>query len=39
MYTGVEPQGELALDSPDYLEAAACLAEMRTQWLKGLVRD
>lgn len=39
MFTGAESHGELALDSPEYLEAAAGLAEMRTQWLKGLVRE
>jgi|UniRef100_UPI0037838A5F uncharacterized protein YecT (DUF1311 family) len=39
MYTGAEGQDELALDSPDYLETAAGLAEERTQWLNGLVRE
>lgn len=39
MYTGAEAQDELALDSPEYLEAAAGLADMRTEWLKGLVRE
>lgn len=39
MFTGAESHGDLALDSPEYLEAAAGLAEMRTQWLKGLVRE
>jgi len=39
MYMGADAQGELALDSPEYLEAAAGLAEDRTVWLKGLVRE
>lgn len=39
MYTGAEAQGELPLDAPEYLEAAAGLADMRTRWLKGLVRE
>jgi len=39
MYTGAETDGELALDAPEYLEAAAYLAEDRTKWLKGLVRE
>lgn len=39
MYTGADAQGELALDAPEYLEAAAGLAEDRTTWLKGLIRE
>lgn len=39
MYTGASVQGELPLDAPEYLEAAASLAEDRTAWLKGLVRE
>lgn len=39
LYNNVDGQDDLALDSPDYQEAAAVLAEMRTQWLKGLVRE
>ncbi|MFO1482928.1 MAG: lysozyme inhibitor LprI family protein [Verrucomicrobiaceae bacterium] len=38
MYTGADVQ-ELALDAPEYLEAAAGLEDMRTEWLKGLVRE
>lgn len=37
LYTGAEAQGELALDSPDYLSSAAELEDMRTEWLKALV--
>lgn len=39
IYAGAEGHDELALDSPEYLEAAAGLAEDRTAWLKGLVRE
>jgi uncharacterized protein YecT (DUF1311 family) len=39
MYTGADVRDEVALDAPEYLEAAAGLAEMRTDWLKGLVRE
>lgn len=39
MYTGADAQGELTLDAPEYLEAAAGLAEMRTNWLMGLIRE
>ena len=39
MYTGAAAQGELSLDAPEYLEAAAGLAEMRTNWLMGLIRE
>ena len=39
IYTGVEGQDELSLDAPEYLEAAAGLSDMRTTWLKGLVRE
>lgn len=38
MYTGAAAHEELALDAPEYLEAAAGLEEMRTEWLKGLIR-
>lgn len=39
MYTGAEADGELSLDSPHYLKAAAAITEERTVWLKGLVRE
>jgi uncharacterized protein YecT (DUF1311 family) len=39
MYTGADIQGELPLDSADYLEAAAGLEDMRTEWLKGLIQE
>lgn len=39
MYTGAGGQGELALDSPDYLVAAAGLTEERITWLKGLIQE
>lgn len=39
MYTGAATQGELSLDAPEYLEAAAGLADSRTDWLRGFVRD
>jgi uncharacterized protein YecT (DUF1311 family) len=39
MYTGASAQGELALDAPEYLEAAAGLAEERTTWLQGLMHE
>ncbi|WP_395731659.1 lysozyme inhibitor LprI family protein [Prosthecobacter sp.] len=39
MYTGVDAQGDLALDSPAYLEAAAGLEDMRSEWLKGLIHE
>lgn len=39
LYTGADAQGELALDSPDYLSAAAELEDMRTEWLKALVKE
>jgi len=38
MYTGEDAQDELPLDSPAYLEAAAGLEDMRTDYLQGLVR-
>jgi uncharacterized protein YecT (DUF1311 family) len=38
MYTGEPAQDELPLDSPAYLKAAAGLEDMRTEYLKGLVR-
>lgn len=38
IYTGGGPDGQVALDAPEYLTAAAALEEERTQWLKGLVR-
>lgn len=39
MYTGADAQGELALEAPEYLEAAAGLEDMRTEWLKGLIHE
>ena len=39
MYTGAETQDELPLTAPEYLEAAADLTDIRTEWLKGLVKD
>ena len=39
IYTGADARGELALDSPAYLEAAAGLEDMRTEWLKGLIHE
>ena len=39
MYTGADAQGELALDAPEYLEAAAGLEDMLTEWLKGLIHE
>ncbi|MCF7786413.1 MAG: DUF1311 domain-containing protein [Prosthecobacter sp.] len=39
MYTGAEGQGELPLDAPEYLEAAAGLEDMRTEWLKALIHE
>lgn len=39
MFTGADAQGDLALDSPEYLEAAAGLEDMRTEWLKGLIHE
>lgn len=39
MYTGADFQGELPLDSPDYLSAAAELAESRAAWLRARVRS
>lgn len=39
MYTGADARGELALDSPEYLEAAAGLEDMRAEWLKGLIHE
>ena len=39
MYTGAEGQGELALDTPEYLQAAASLEDMRSEWLQGLIHD
>ena len=39
MYTGADAQGDLALDSPEYLEAAAGLEDMRSEWLKGLIHE
>jgi uncharacterized protein YecT (DUF1311 family) len=38
-YTGADAQGDLPLDSPEYLQAAASLEDMRTEWLKGLIND
>ncbi|MDB6007453.1 MAG: hypothetical protein JWR15_4440, partial [Prosthecobacter sp.] len=39
IYAGADGQEELALDSPEYLEAAAGLADERTTWLKGLIHE
>ncbi|WP_461523765.1 lysozyme inhibitor LprI family protein [Prosthecobacter sp.] len=39
MYTRADAQGELALDLPAYFEAAAGLEGMRSEWLKGLIRE
>lgn len=39
MFAGAEGAEELSLDAPEYLEAAAGLTDMRTSWLKGLVKD
>ena len=39
IYAGAEGHDELALDSAEYLEAAAGLADERTAWLKGLARE
>lgn len=39
MFTGADAQGDLALDSPEYLEAAASLEDERTTWLKGLIHE
>lgn len=39
LYSGADSQGELALDSPDYLSAAAELEDMRTEWLRALVKE
>ncbi len=38
-YTGADAQGDLPLDAPEYLQAAASLEDMRTEWLKGLISD
>lgn len=37
MFTGADVQGDLPLESPEYLQAAAGLEDERTEWLKGLV--
>ncbi len=39
LYTGADAQGDLSLDSSEYLEAAAGLEGMRTEWLKGLLHE
>lgn len=39
MFTGADRQGELSLDDPEYLQAAAGLEDDRTEWLKGLIQD
>lgn len=39
MFTGADVQGELPLDAPEYLQAAAGLEDERTEWLKGLVHE
>jgi uncharacterized protein YecT (DUF1311 family) len=38
LYTGADAQDELPPDAPEYLEAAAGLEDMRTDYLRGLVR-
>ncbi len=38
-YTGADAQDELPLTAPEYLNAAAALEDMRTEWLKGLIQD
>jgi len=39
MYTGAVGRGELPLDAPEYLEAAAGLEDMRSEWLTGLLHE
>ncbi|MGV3661048.1 MAG: lysozyme inhibitor LprI family protein [Prosthecobacter sp.] len=39
LYSGADSQGELALDSAEYLSAAAELEDMRTEWLQALVEE
>lgn len=39
MYAGAEGQDELALDAPEYQQAAASLEDERTTWLKGLIHE
>ena len=39
LYAGEEGTDEISLDTPAYLSAAAELTEMRTPWLRGLVRE
>lgn len=39
IYAGAEGHDELELDAPEYLEAAAGLADERTAWLKGLIHE
>jgi uncharacterized protein YecT (DUF1311 family) len=39
LFTGGGGQEELAIDSPEYLEAAAGLEGERTEWLKGLMHE
>jgi uncharacterized protein YecT (DUF1311 family) len=39
IYAGADGSDELSLNAPEYLEAAAYLAEERTKWLKGLIRE
>ncbi|MDZ4286639.1 MAG: lysozyme inhibitor LprI family protein, partial [Prosthecobacter sp.] len=38
LFTGANVQGDLALDSPEYLEAATVLTQARTDWLQCRVR-
>lgn len=38
LHAGVAHEGDLPLTSPDYLDAAAFMAEERTAWLLGLTR-
>lgn len=38
-YTGAAAREQLSLDSPEYLQAAAGLEDIRTELLKGLIQD
>ena len=37
VFSGADAQDELPLDAPEYLQAAAGLEDVRTEWLKGLI--
>lgn len=39
IYTGTNGSDALAIDAPAYLEAAAGIEDMRTEWLKALIHD